>query len=98
MSGNSELSFYMVSGLSADICSYKRTYQPAPYHIVQEIQKFNLSDYRPRQEQYVFSTRLRDKADGQIPKGDQEGPSYSAYASSARICVLADRDKQPGSD
>jgi len=31
--------------------SYKRTYLPAPYHIVQEIQKFNLSDYRPRQEQ-----------------------------------------------
>jgi hypothetical protein len=33
--------------------SYRRTYHPAPYHIVQEIQKFNLSDYRPRQEQYV---------------------------------------------
>jgi phospholipid-transporting ATPase len=35
----------------ADESSYKRTYHPAPYHIVQEIQKFNLSDYRPRQEQ-----------------------------------------------
>ena len=31
--------------------SYRRTYYPASYHIVQEIQKFNLSDYRPRQEQ-----------------------------------------------
>lgn len=31
--------------------SYRRTYFPASYHIVQEIQKFNLSDYRPRQEQ-----------------------------------------------
>lgn len=31
---------------------YTRTYHPAPYHIVQEIQKFNLSDYRPRQEQF----------------------------------------------
>ncbi|WVQ80831.1 hypothetical protein IAT38_002938 [Cryptococcus sp. DSM 104549] len=31
---------------------YRRTYYPASYHIVQEIQKFNLSDYRPRQEQF----------------------------------------------
>jgi len=31
---------------------YRRTYFPTPYHIVQEIQKFNLSDYRPRQEQF----------------------------------------------
>ncbi|ORX35777.1 putative calcium transporting ATPase [Kockovaella imperatae] len=31
---------------------FRRTYYPASYHIVQEIQKFNLSDYRPRQEQF----------------------------------------------
>ncbi|KAG7527721.1 hypothetical protein FFLO_06652 [Filobasidium floriforme] len=31
---------------------YRRTYMPRSYHIVQEIQKFNLSDYRPRQEQF----------------------------------------------
>ncbi|KAJ9119842.1 hypothetical protein QFC24_005556 [Naganishia onofrii] len=31
---------------------YRRTYLPRSYHIVQEIQKFNLSDYRPRQEQF----------------------------------------------
>jgi phospholipid-transporting ATPase len=31
---------------------YRRTYHPLDYHIVQEIQKFNLSDYRPRQEQF----------------------------------------------
>ena len=30
---------------------YVRTYRPESYHIVQEVQKFNLSDYRPRQEQ-----------------------------------------------
>jgi phospholipid-transporting ATPase len=28
----------------------KRTYLPQPYHIVQEVQKFNIPDYRPRQE------------------------------------------------
>ncbi|WVR06936.1 hypothetical protein IAU60_003972 [Kwoniella sp. DSM 27419] len=31
---------------------YSRTYYPSSYHVVQEIQKFNLSDYRPRQEQF----------------------------------------------
>jgi hypothetical protein len=36
------------------LLSYRRTYLPRSYHIVQEIQKFNLSDYRPRQEQYVM--------------------------------------------
>ncbi|KAA1470665.1 calcium transporting ATPase [Dentipellis sp. KUC8613] len=31
---------------------YKRTYAPASYHIAQEIQKYNIPDYRPRQEQF----------------------------------------------
>ncbi|KZO96121.1 phospholipid-translocating P-type ATPase [Calocera viscosa TUFC12733] len=31
---------------------YKRTYRPQPYHIAQELQKFNIPDYRPRQEQF----------------------------------------------
>ncbi|KAJ3217909.1 hypothetical protein HDU67_007060 [Dinochytrium kinnereticum] len=29
---------------------FKRTYRPRSYHIVQEIQKFNIPDYRPRME------------------------------------------------
>ncbi|KAJ2992991.1 hypothetical protein HDV02_002716 [Globomyces sp. JEL0801] len=29
---------------------YKRTFMPQPYHIVQEIQKYNIADYRPRME------------------------------------------------
>ena len=33
--------------------SYRRTYIPASYHIAQELQKYNIPDYRPRQEQYV---------------------------------------------
>lgn len=32
--------------------AYKRLYRPEPYHIVQEIQAFNLPDYRPRMEQF----------------------------------------------
>ena len=35
--------------------SYKRTYMPSSYHIAQEIQKYNIPDYRPRQEQCVPS-------------------------------------------
>ncbi|EJT96701.1 calcium transporting ATPase [Dacryopinax primogenitus] len=31
---------------------YKRTYRPQPYHIAQELQRFNIPDYRPRQEQF----------------------------------------------
>ncbi|WAQ84589.1 hypothetical protein PtA15_5A162 [Puccinia triticina] len=32
--------------------AYKRLFRPEAYHIVQEIQKFNLPDYRPRMEQF----------------------------------------------
>ena len=37
------------------ISSYRRTYMPASYHIAQELQKYNIPDYRPRQEQCVYS-------------------------------------------
>ncbi|KZV75965.1 aminophospholipid-transporting P-type ATPase [Peniophora sp. CONT] len=36
---------------------YKRTYMPASYHIAQEIQKYNIPDYRPRQEQFQKAIR-----------------------------------------
>ena len=39
---------------SSPIISYRRTYIPETYHIAQEIQKYNIPDYRPRQEQYVI--------------------------------------------
>lgn len=38
--------------------SYRRTYRPTSYHIAQELQKYNIPDYRPRQEQYVIHTFL----------------------------------------
>ncbi|KAF8512600.1 Ca-transporting ATPase [Hysterangium stoloniferum] len=31
---------------------YRRTYNPTSYHIAQELQKYNIPDYRPRQEQF----------------------------------------------
>lgn len=36
---------------------YKRTYSPESYHVVQEMQKYNISDYRPRMEQFQKAIR-----------------------------------------
>jgi len=35
----------------------KRMYYPQPYHHIQEIQKFNIQDYRPRMEQFQKAIR-----------------------------------------
>src|SRR6266550_5448314 len=39
--------------LTKALSSYRRTYKPLSYHIAQDLQKYNIPDYRPRQEQYV---------------------------------------------
>lgn len=36
---------------------YKRMYRPESYHYVQEIQKYNIADYRPRMEQFQKAIR-----------------------------------------
>ncbi|ANB13695.1 aminophospholipid-translocating P4-type ATPase DRS2 [Sugiyamaella lignohabitans] len=36
---------------------YKRMYKPESYHHVQEIQKYNIADYRPRMEQFQKAIR-----------------------------------------
>lgn len=36
---------------------YKRMYRPLTYHYVQEIQKYNIADYRPRMEQFQKAIR-----------------------------------------
>lgn len=46
---------------------YKRLFRPEPYHIVQEIQKYNLPDYRPRMEQFQ-KVRLSRRAGGPNPR------------------------------
>ncbi|KAH9942242.1 phospholipid-translocating P-type ATPase [Epithele typhae] len=56
----SDFVFYFVLLLVPILCLtrdfvwkyYKRTYLPETYHIAQEIQKYNIPDYRPRQEQF----------------------------------------------
>jgi len=52
--------FYLVLLLIPTFCLsrdfvwkyYRRTYMPSSYHIAQELQKYNIPDYRPRQEQF----------------------------------------------
>lgn len=36
---------------------YKRMYVPEPYHVAQEMQKFNITDYRPHVEQFQKAIR-----------------------------------------
>lgn len=45
--------------LLRDLCwkYWKRTYTPESYHIVQEVQKYNLQDYRPRMDQFQKAIR-----------------------------------------
>lgn len=54
----------MVFGVSVlcllrDFCwkFFKRSYSPESYHMVQEIQKYNIQDYRPRMEQFQKAIR-----------------------------------------
>ena len=75
----------------------KRMYYPQTYHHVQEIQKYNIQDYRPRYAFTQIRSRLRVSCadllqqDGTVPEGDQEGAAGAAHAQATWIRVLADR-------
>jgi hypothetical protein len=67
--------------------SAKRMYNPQTYHHIQEIQKYNIQDYRPR---YVFSCQkdLADTDSTNIAWSNSKKPSaksakYSACANNA---------------
>ena len=69
-------------------------FMPEPYHVVQEIQKYNLPDYRPRMEQFQKVRRLArlQFADVDlIVAGNQEGASRAAVTTESRLCVLSVR-------
>jgi len=83
--------------------SYRRTYRPSSYHIAQELQKYNIPDYRPRQEQYV-SCSLNVCSDFlgqryfQVPKSHQESPCCATHAAQSWLCIQSDRKcRQTGS-
>jgi hypothetical protein len=76
----------------------KRMYRPQAYHHIQEIQKYNIQDYRPRfvsLSQYNslmnFPLTCVIKQDGTIPKGDSQGPPSPAHAQAARLRLLSSR-------
>lgn len=73
--------------------SYRRTYLPASYHIAQELQKYNIPDYRPRQEQLVLCNAVCRLGivliflGIQVPKSDQESQGGAAHATQPRIRI-----------
>lgn len=73
---------------------------PASYHIAQELQKYNMPDYRPRQEQYVHVLYIYAIVNGgfQVPKSDQEGSSSAKNATKSWVCVFADGEWSSRSD
>lgn len=55
--GNSKCPPYPISTPIVTIYSAKRMYYPQTYHHIQEIQKYNIQDYRPRMEQFQKAIR-----------------------------------------
>ena len=72
----------------------KRMYYPQTYHHIQEIQKYNIQDYRPR---YVSCQKSRGVMlmtfvqDGTIPEGNKKSPPSTEDAETAWICVFTSR-------
>ena len=72
----------------------KRMYYPQTYHHIQEIQKYNIQDYRPR---YVSRQKSRGVMlmtffqDGTIPEGNKKSPASTEDAETAWICVFTSR-------
>ena len=71
-------------------------YRPQTYHHIQEIQKYNIQDYRPRcVPAHSFCYHNADtnilRQNGTIPKGHPQGPASAAYAQAARLRILPGR-------
>jgi hypothetical protein len=73
----------------------KRMYYPQTYHHIQEIQKYNIQDYRPRYVS-VFASRgwnslLMARQNGAIPEGYKKGAAGPKNAKTAWLRVLSSR-------
>src|SRR5712671_5238186 len=64
---------------------------PASYHIAQEIQKYNIPDYRPRQTQYAISYTLIDVRDSMWPVLDSRMRSKRFVPSNGCDEIVASR-------
>ncbi|KAI9726404.1 MAG: hypothetical protein M1834_009032 [Cirrosporium novae-zelandiae] len=72
----------------------KRMYLPQPYHHVQEIQKYNVQDYRPRMEQFQKAVR---KVRQVQRMRKQRGYAFSqADESQSRVLAAYDTTKHRG--
>lgn len=72
----------------------KRMYRPQAYHHVQEIQKFNVQDYRPRMEQ--FQKAIRKVRQVQRMR-KQRGYAFSqADESQTRVLQAYDTERERG--
>lgn len=72
---------------------YKRLFMPEPYHIVQEIQKYNLPDYRPRMEQFqkvrvADSRHLALLADTCLPAFDRQSRRFGLSSACGETAAL----------
>lgn len=74
---------------------FKRSYNPESYHYVQEIQKYNIQDYRPRMEQFEKAIRKVRQVQ-RIKK--QRGFAFSQVADQnlEKIVRLYDTTKKRG--
>ncbi|KAL2213538.1 phospholipid-transporting ATPase [Sarocladium strictum] len=73
---------------------YKRMYRPQAYHHIQEIQKYNIQDYRPRMEQ--FQKAIRKVRQVQRMR-KQRGYAFSqADESQTRVLQAYDTTKNRG--
>lgn len=74
--------------------SAKRMYYPQTYHHIQEIQKYNIQDYRPRLVYSIHSyasSHTNSLQDGAIPKSDPKSTASPTNAQTARVRLLASR-------
>ena len=78
----------------------KRMYYPQTYHHIQEIQKYNIQDYRPRYLSRQKSSRvwvcvctmlMTFFQDGAIPEGNKKSPTSTEDAETAWICIFTSR-------
>jgi phospholipid-transporting ATPase len=72
----------------------KRMYYPQAYHHVQEIQKYNIQDYRPRyvhlpSSHVIIAMLTFVIQNGTIPKSNSQSPTSTANAQTAWVCFLS---------
>lgn len=70
--------------------SYRRTYMPSSYHIVQELQKYNIPDYRPRQEQsaiFYYLSMYRDTKFGYVLGSRRRSRKFVPLSACEEIAV-----------